>query len=77
MARRIGFRNIHAIIHHHTENFAAEMPSDLISKLAARQAIFASLEERAKAGGAARRWWIIMLSNPQETMLSIGSRSTR
>ncbi|TIW61157.1 MAG: creatininase family protein, partial [Mesorhizobium sp.] len=26
---RIGFRNIHAIIHHQTENFAAGMPTDL------------------------------------------------
>ena len=29
---RIGFRNIHAIIHHQTENFAAGMPTDLAFK---------------------------------------------
>ena len=30
---RIGFRNIHAIIHHQTENFAAGMPTDLAFKI--------------------------------------------
>src|SRR6185369_13053333 len=35
---RVGFRNIHAIIHHQTENFAAGMPTDLAFRFAARQA---------------------------------------
>src|SRR5277367_2215383 len=45
---RIGFRNIHVVIHHQTENFTAGMPTDLAFKFAARQAIFAFLEGR---------WW--------------------
>jgi creatinine amidohydrolase/Fe(II)-dependent formamide hydrolase-like protein len=49
---RIGFRNIHVIIHHQTENFAAGMPTDLAFKLAARQAIFAFLEKQRGEG-----WW--------------------
>jgi len=49
---RIGFRNIHVIIHHQTENFAAGMPTDLAFKLAARQAIFAFLEKERGEG-----WW--------------------
>ena len=49
---RIGFRNIHAVIHHQTENFAAGMPTDLAFKFAARQAIFAFLEKERGEG-----WW--------------------
>ena len=49
---RIGFRNIHVIIHHQTENFAAGMPTDLAFKFAARQAIFAFLEKERGEG-----WW--------------------
>ena len=49
---RIGFRNIHAIIHHQTENFAAGMPTDLAFKFAARQTIFAFLEKERGEG-----WW--------------------
>lgn len=49
---RIGFRNIHVVIHHQTENFAAGMPTDLAFKLAARQAIFAFLESERGEG-----WW--------------------
>lgn len=49
---RVGFRNIHVVIHHQTENFAAGMPTDLAFKFAARQAIFAFLEERRGEG-----WW--------------------
>lgn len=49
---RIGFRNIHVVIHHQTENFAAGMPTDLAFKLAARQAIFAFLEKERGEG-----WW--------------------
>lgn len=49
---RIGFRNIHAVIHHQTENFAAGMPTDLAFKFAARQAIFSFLEKERGEG-----WW--------------------
>jgi creatinine amidohydrolase/Fe(II)-dependent formamide hydrolase-like protein len=49
---RIGFRNIHVIVHHQTENFAAGMPTDLAFKFAARQAIFAFLEKQRGEG-----WW--------------------
>ena len=49
---RIGFRNIHFVVHHQTENFAAGMPTDLAFKFGARQAIFAFLEETRGQG-----WW--------------------
>ncbi|WP_315918606.1 creatininase family protein [Mesorhizobium sp. SP-1A] len=49
---RIGFRNIHAIIHHQTENFVAGMPTDLAFKTAGRQAIFRFLERERGEG-----WW--------------------
>lgn len=49
---RIGFRNIHFIIHHQSENFSAGMPTDLAFKLGARQAIFAFLERERGEG-----WW--------------------
>lgn len=49
---RIGFRNIHAVIHHQTENFAAGMPTDLAFKTAGRQAIFRFLEKESGEG-----WW--------------------
>jgi creatinine amidohydrolase/Fe(II)-dependent formamide hydrolase-like protein len=49
---RIGFRNIHAVIHHQTENFAAGMPTDLAFKFAARQTVFAFLEKERGEG-----WW--------------------
>ena len=49
---RIGFRNIHAIIHHQTENFAAGMPTDLAFKTGARQAIFRFIERESGEG-----WW--------------------
>jgi creatinine amidohydrolase/Fe(II)-dependent formamide hydrolase-like protein len=49
---RVGFRNIHVVIHHQTENFAAGMPTDLAFKFAARQAIFAFLERERGEG-----WW--------------------
>ena len=39
---RGGFRNIHGVIHHQTENFAQGMPTDLAFRLAARNAIFRS-----------------------------------
>ena len=39
-----GFRNIHGIIHHQTENFAQGMPTDLAFRLAARTANFRQLE---------------------------------
>lgn len=49
---RVGFRNIHFVIHHQTENFAAGMPTDLAFKLAAREAIFEHLESERGSG-----WW--------------------
>lgn len=49
---RIGFRNVHGVVHHQSENFAAGMPTDLAFKLAARQAIFAHLNEERGEG-----WW--------------------
>jgi creatinine amidohydrolase len=49
---RVGFRNIHAFIHHQSENFTAGMPTDLAFKSAARQAIFAFLERERGEG-----WW--------------------
>ena len=48
----IGFRNIHGIIHHQTENFRQGMPTDLTFRLAARQATFAHLEAVRGKG-----WW--------------------
>jgi creatinine amidohydrolase len=49
---RVGFRNIHAIIHHQTENFVAGMPTDLAFKSGGRQATFRFLEETSGEG-----WW--------------------
>ena len=49
---RIGFRNIHGIIHHQSENFSAGMPTDLAFKTAARQLIFEYLEKTRGEG-----WW--------------------
>ena len=49
---KVGFRNIHGIIHHQTENFAQGMPTDLAFRLAARQAVFAHLEATQGEG-----WW--------------------
>lgn len=49
---RIGFRNIHVVVHHQTENFVAGMPTDLAFKFGARQAIFALLETERGEG-----WW--------------------
>jgi creatinine amidohydrolase len=49
---RVGFRNVHFVIHHQTENFAVGMPTDLAFKFGARQAIFAFLEKERGEG-----WW--------------------
>ena len=49
---RVGFRNIHFFIHHQSENFAVGMPTDLSFKFAARQVIFAWLEQHRGEG-----WW--------------------
>lgn len=49
---RIGFRNIHAIIHHQSENFVAGMPTDLAFRFAGRQAVFRCLERERGEG-----WW--------------------
>jgi creatinine amidohydrolase/Fe(II)-dependent formamide hydrolase-like protein len=47
-----GFRNLHGVIHHQTENFAQGMPTDLTFRLAARNAIFRHLEQERRPG-----WW--------------------
>ena len=47
-----GFRNLHAVIHHQTENFAQGMPTDLTFRLAARNVIFRHLEAARGPG-----WW--------------------
>ena len=49
---RVGFRNLHVLVHHQTEQFATGMPTDLAFRLAARQAIFTHLE-RVRGEG----WW--------------------
>ncbi len=49
---RIGFRNIHAVIHHQSENFVAGMPTDLAFRFAGRQAVFRFLERERGEG-----WW--------------------
>ena len=49
---RVGFHNLHAVIHHQTENFSAGMPTDLAFKFAARQLIFELLEQERGEG-----WW--------------------
>ncbi len=47
-----GFRNLHGLIHHQSENFAQGMPTDLSFRLAARNAIFRHLQTTRGAG-----WW--------------------
>ena len=49
---RVGFRNIHGVVHHQTENFSSGMPTDLAFKIGARQAIFKFLERINGEG-----WW--------------------
>ena len=49
---RVGFRNIHGIIHHQSENFVAGMPTDLAFRFGARQAIFRFIEKTRGEG-----WW--------------------
>ena len=49
---RIGFRNIHGIVHHQTENFSSGMPTDLAFKIGARQAIF-KFQEHTEG----EAWW--------------------
>lgn len=49
---KTGFRNLHGVIHHQTENFAQGMPTDLAFRLAARNAIFRHLEAARGPG-----WW--------------------
>ncbi len=48
----VGCRNIHAIIHHQTENFVAGMPTDLAFKTAARAVVFEWLRKERGDG-----WW--------------------
>ncbi len=47
-----GYRNVHGIIHHQTENFHQGMPTDLAFRLAARNAIFRHIETTRGPG-----WW--------------------
>lgn len=49
---KAGIRNIHGVVHHQTENFHQGMPTDLVFRLAARNAIFRHLEAERGAG-----WW--------------------
>ncbi len=49
---KIGFRNIHGIVHHQSENFWQGMPTDLAFRTAARGAIFDFLD-RSRGEG----WW--------------------
>lgn len=49
---RVGFRNIHTVVHHQTENFGQGMPTDLAFRLAGRQAVFKLLEAQGGEG-----WW--------------------
>jgi creatinine amidohydrolase len=49
---KVGFCNIHGIVHHQSENFSAGMPTDLAFKTAARQLIFDFLEQTRGEG-----WW--------------------
>lgn len=49
---KIGFRNVHGIVHHQTENFVAGMPTDLAFKTAARKTIFDFIEDERGEG-----WW--------------------
>ncbi len=48
----VGFRNIHGIIYHQTENFTQGMPTDLAFRFAGCRAIFAFLERTMGRG-----WW--------------------
>jgi creatinine amidohydrolase/Fe(II)-dependent formamide hydrolase-like protein len=49
---RVGFRNIHAFVHHQSENFASGMPTDLAFRFAAKQIIFEFLDKTRGEG-----WW--------------------
>ncbi len=49
---RIGFRNIHAVIAHQTEEFIQGMPTDLAFRFAGRHVIFEWLEKESGEG-----WW--------------------
>ena len=75
---RIGFRNIHVVIHHQTENFSVGMPTDLAFKLAARQAIFAFLEgQRGEGWLGAESMAAYYASQSAGDDPSTGSRRTR
>jgi creatinine amidohydrolase len=49
---RIGFRNVHVLCWHQSENFKDGMPTDLSLKLAAKEATFEFLEKENGEG-----WW--------------------
>ncbi len=52
---RVGFRNIHFVIHHQTENFAAGMPTDLAFKFAAPSGDLSVPRKRARRGLVGQR----------------------
>lgn len=49
---RVGFRNMHVLCWHQSENFQEGMPTDLALKLAARESIFEFIEKEKGEG-----WW--------------------
>ena len=49
---RVGFRNIHGLVHHQSENFGQGMPTDLAFRMGARQAVFRFLGQTRGEG-----WW--------------------
>lgn len=49
---RIGFRNVRVFFHHQSENFVSGMPMDLAFRLAAKQEIFAYMDNTKGDG-----WW--------------------
>jgi len=49
---RVGFRDVHVLCWHQSENFKDGMPTDLALKLAAREAIFKFIEKERGEG-----WW--------------------
>ena len=56
---RIGFRNLHVVIHHQTENFAAGMPTDLENSRRVRRSSPFSRKIAERGGGDRRRWRLL------------------
>ena len=75
---RIGFRNIHVLIHHQTENFAAGMPTDLAFNSPPGRPSSRFLKgSAARDGGGRRKWRIITPSKRPATIRSTGSKRMR